>query len=348
MLATLTATTIRGTEHVPLRGPYIIAGNHRGIMEVALMLKVAPTEVEIIGAGDVPLDRRYRYFAHLYGFIPYRRGSLDRGALRRAASVLQRGGVVGIFPEGGIWTTERTGAHRGVAWLSQVASAPVVPVGFGGVAGAVHATVTLSRPRLEARIGEPLSPPTLEPGSSPRRLLEGYAESVMDVVEALIPEWDRDQHASPHRESWRLVVRAGRRGTPPDRATEVQGRIAEADVIARLMHAPVIIDTLYFNMKRTGVGALRRPGRRVAAAEVARAARIVRGFMLRTNPGFFPYRFGDRFAARLDRALASLAALGDECAVDGGYLVFDPIHERQWTADGPMTTSHTPPRSRHL
>lgn len=51
-----------GLENLERSGPYIVAGNHRGIMEVFLMVAISPRPMEILGAGDIPLDPRYRFF----------------------------------------------------------------------------------------------------------------------------------------------------------------------------------------------------------------------------------------------------------------------------------------------
>lgn len=76
---------------------------------------------------------RYVLFTHLYNFIPVNRGNTDGTALRSAVGVLEQGGVLGIFPEGGIWEAERSRAQKGVSWISGIAETRVVPVGFGGL-----------------------------------------------------------------------------------------------------------------------------------------------------------------------------------------------------------------------
>jgi 1-acyl-sn-glycerol-3-phosphate acyltransferase len=89
LLRLLSRTTISGAERVPRHGPFIIAGNHRAVMEIFLMLAVTRPHVELIGSGDFPLDPRFRFLALWYGYIPYKRGSVDGRALRRALRVLR-------------------------------------------------------------------------------------------------------------------------------------------------------------------------------------------------------------------------------------------------------------------
>jgi 1-acyl-sn-glycerol-3-phosphate acyltransferase len=53
-------------------------------------------------------------------------------------------------------------AQTGVAWLSSQSQAPVVPVGFGGMRGAIAAMLRLQRPHLSMTIGEAIPPIEIE------------------------------------------------------------------------------------------------------------------------------------------------------------------------------------------
>lgn len=299
----LSRSELTGLDRFPRRGPYIVAGNHRGIMEVALMVMAAPAEIEIIGAGDIPLDRRYRYFANMYGYIPYRRGQLDRQALREAQHVLERGGVVGIFPEGGIWQNGRSSAHRGVAWLSFTTGAPVIPVGFGGVSRAIHELVTLEFPRLEGRVGAPISPGDEDPALPRKARMEHFAESVLDHIEELIPQWDREVHDTVRDQSYELIAQVEESRTGAVR--EVQHDLYRPDLLAKLLHFPTLVNVFYLNLARKSTGAMRRPNRWLPVDKLEKAAQVIYGYSRVTNPGFFRYRFGNDEAAQLDRALLS-------------------------------------------
>ena len=337
VLRVLTHTTITGEDRFPPHGPYIIAGNHRGIMEALLMMVAAPREIEIIGAGDIPLDRRYRYFAHLYGYIPYRRGQLDRAALRKAQAVLQAGGVVGIFPEGGIWQAARSSAHRGVSWLSMTTGAAVVPVGFGGVSEAVHRTVTLRFPRLAAHVGDPIFPDRNLTDAGRREAMDHFAEHVLDHIDELIPAWDHAEIRVPVWEEYELLV---------DDKPAPRG-LVHPDLVARLLHLSVIVDALYFNLKRRAVAPLRRLSRPHSAQTLCAALRVAAGYDLRTNPAFYSYRMGAETAVELRRALLSLSA----------YLAglppsqpvkLTPAYRYRWEASSPVVEEREPRPRRKL
>jgi 1-acyl-sn-glycerol-3-phosphate acyltransferase len=323
ILWAFTRETIHGQENFPESGPYIVAGNHRGIMEVFLMVSACPRNIEVLGAGDIPLDRRYRYFADLYGYIPYKRGQMDRKALMTAEKILEQGRVVGIFPEGGIWKAARKSAHRGVAWLSFASGAPVVPVGFAGVHEAIWRAVRLQDPKLETWIGKPIPLPERDPSVPRKKQMEAHAEYILDHIDALIPDWDKDEHLEPEWSEYELhvwVTEPG--GTAENRA----GQIPHPEVLVNFFHIPVMMDALYYNLKRHLVKPLRNFLKVHRAEAVARAVAVVLGYVRRTNPAFFTYRLGDDVAARLEEALIGLRNVATAAAERNARMRIVPIY----------------------
>ncbi|MFW6328896.1 MAG: lysophospholipid acyltransferase family protein [Alkalispirochaetaceae bacterium] len=340
LLRWFTSHRSRGIENFPRTGPFIAAGNHRGIMEVFLMVALCPRPMEVLGAGDIPLDPRYRFLADLYGYIPYRRGEMDRKALSTAARALKDGRVVGIFPEGGIWKAGEKSAHRGVAWLSVTTGAPVVPIGFAGVYRAVGRAIRLEKPRLETTVGRPIPPPPRPRGTTRRDHITAHAHKILEEITALIPEWDRQEHRDPPEEEFSLLVRAG--------ARDVTGEILHPELLSEFFHTPVLIDVLYTNLKRQGVAPLRRFGRPYPADKLARAVAILLGYTIRTNPAFFPYRLGDGKARLLTDALFSLYRLADALSRAAGSrgetIRIIPIHRYRTEGSGDWVERREPPQ----
>ncbi|MEX2443226.1 MAG: lysophospholipid acyltransferase family protein [Alkalispirochaeta sp.] len=347
LLAAFTNSTVQGAEIFPRSGPFIVAGNHRGIMEVFLMVATCPRNIEVLGAGDIPLDPRYRYLAKYYGYIPYKRGQMDRAALTTAKHALDNGHVVGIFPEGGIWKSGRKTAHRGVAWLSFVSHAPIIPVGFGGVYRAVERALRLEKPRLETWVGEPIYPPPLHP-DVPRRLhMERHAEHILDRIEALVPDWDHADHQEPLFEEFRLElwVTDGA-GASVDRSTDID----QSERLAQFFHLPVLVDVLYSNLNRKGVRPFRNFRRAHEVSDVHRAISIILGYILRTNPAFLTYRLGDDAADKVVRGLWSFRRLCQSIIADYGddtLVRVVPIHRyRMPDMDRPLELREPPPLRR--
>jgi 1-acyl-sn-glycerol-3-phosphate acyltransferase len=87
-------------------------------METVLLICFSPWQIEMLGAADIPHEKVSQFFSNLFGFIPVNRGHMDRPALNSALNILDQNGIIGIFPEGGIWEPGFMRAQSGTAWLS--------------------------------------------------------------------------------------------------------------------------------------------------------------------------------------------------------------------------------------
>ncbi|MBN1837333.1 MAG: 1-acyl-sn-glycerol-3-phosphate acyltransferase [Spirochaetales bacterium] len=293
----LTRTEIHGREHIPRTGACILAGNHDAAIEIVLMLAVSPRPPVFLGTGDVPLDRSFRLLGHLYGFIPYRRGSMDRGGLDQARAALRTSQPLGVFPEGGIWQAGAKDTRRGVAWLSDREGVPVAPMGFRGIVGALPQVFALRRPRLAVHVGRPIPPPSPAAGP-PRERQQALAQEIEGTIRRLAGQ----TRAPAVPEPAGLLVRTGRPGEPAAEArwTDPEGR-ALAHFLATSLLRNVFIENLHRH-----VHAL-EPGRGpFPLAQALRAVRILRGYFRLRNPGFLAYRFGEAEAARIVSCLARL------------------------------------------
>lgn len=149
-------TTIVGTERVPRTGPVIVAANHSGWADGPLMIGCTPRGTHILIKIEMfrsPIGWIFR----LSGQIPVDRSN-GRPALATALKLLERGRVVGIFPEGSRGRGDGTSARAGVAWLAVHSGAPVVPVAMLGTRRTGESTGRIPglRRRLHVEFGEPL------------------------------------------------------------------------------------------------------------------------------------------------------------------------------------------------
>jgi len=152
---------VQGREHVPNRGPVILAANHRSFLDSVFIPLVLRRRVTYVAKAEYFDDPKTAWFFRAVGQIPIRRegGSASEGALSAATDVLRRGGVFAIYPEG---TRTRDGythrGHTGVARLALRTGAPIVPVGLVGTDECQP--VDRKMPRLfrtvEVRFGAPI------------------------------------------------------------------------------------------------------------------------------------------------------------------------------------------------
>ena len=287
LMRLLTRTTVIGRENLPKGGPVILVGNHVAIIEVIMMALYVDWPVEIIGTGDIPIDPRFAPMAKLWGFLPVNRGSVDRDEMRMPIDVLKQNGVVGIFPEGGIWETNMKKARTGVAWLSYHSQAPVVPIGFGGLRGALQAALAFKRPEIVMNIGKPMPAVNVKiEGMSRKQALEYAANNIMAHVEALIPEAEKRgwKQVQDERFDFSIVL------SGPDGRGEVEKTVMHPIGLGKFFHRPVILDVMARNMNLP-VKPLQQLGQEHDAHRLADALDVAIKF-LDDNPHFLSYRFG--------------------------------------------------------
>jgi 1-acyl-sn-glycerol-3-phosphate acyltransferase len=151
---------VSGLEHVPERGPYIVAANHANYLDGVVLGAALPRKISFL-----VMPRVYRatplhpYFHDHVGSIPVSLARPDPGAIRRALRILEQGGVVGIFPEGpfSLHGTLVRG-QPGVALVALRAGVPVVPAAISGTFHALAARRFFlpRRVPLSVRFGKPL------------------------------------------------------------------------------------------------------------------------------------------------------------------------------------------------
>ena len=313
----LTRTTVTGAEGFPDRGPLIVVGNHTAAIEAALMVVYTPWQLEMMGPGDLPPPPHLDALARLYGYTPINRGNADRQALRKMLHVLQQGGIVGMFPEGGIWEPGTKPAKRGVAWLSQKAHAPILPIGFGGLEGALDAIFRLQRPRLAMNVGQVIPAVTYKPGISRRDCLREAAQEVMDEITCLIPRQDREQHPTVLTEHFELQVDL--RTAQGQRAPLPEPGIPHATALCKMLYRPALVH-IYAKDLNLPVQALQHPDTVREPQQIVQAVEPILAYLDQRNPAFLTYRFGATEGNAMEAGLRELLRVA-RYAMESGYTM---------------------------
>jgi glycerol-3-phosphate dehydrogenase (NAD(P)+) len=151
-----------GLEHVPKRGPVIIAANHRSFLDPFVIACMARRPMYYVAKHDIFMGRVISWLLTSLGAFPVRRGASDSETIVTAKAILERGDIVLIFPEG---TRTRPGAlgtpRRGVGRLALETGAPVVPVAVIGTE-AIRKGVLIRPHKVRIRAGRALRFPTVE------------------------------------------------------------------------------------------------------------------------------------------------------------------------------------------
>jgi 1-acyl-sn-glycerol-3-phosphate acyltransferase len=137
------------------------------------------------------------WLARNAGVFFVRRGEGDRSAQRIAAAILERGGALGVFPEG---TRSRDGhlaeGRAGAALLGMRTGVPILPV---GVAGTQHIfrrrRLIPRRSAVTIRIGPTFTLP-LQADGLDRTAMRAGTETIMRAIAAQLPpdqrgRWER-------------------------------------------------------------------------------------------------------------------------------------------------------------
>jgi len=177
-------TRATGRRNVPPEGPVILAPNHFSNMDhffcgVYLRRRIRfMSKSQFFGNNPV-----LSYLFRVSGHFPVRRGFADDEAFVTARSILARGGVVGMYAEGGRSRTGGLGEPRpGIGRLALESGAPVIPVAIHGSA-AVRGWRRGRFPRITVAFGEAISFERVE--APTREQQQETAGAIFDRVRAL-------------------------------------------------------------------------------------------------------------------------------------------------------------------
>jgi len=306
ILRLLACVEIAGEEHVPESGPLLVVGNHVAILEAPLMMTATPWQIEGLLGIDVPHEAITQVTMGLYGYIPIQRGAVDRRGLTQALDVLVQGGVVGLYPEGGIWQQGVPRAKRGVAWLSYYAQAPVLPMAFTGTEGALGDALRFRRPELTVAIG-PLIPPAQVPaGQHQRDALQAYADRVLAAIYDLLPEEKRRRTLLHQDETFELHIEVYDKR---DRKYFSETRsLHHGPAVAKFLHSPRILKIFRRNL-HFPVEPLERLHEARDPAAMAEAVRSILHYLREVNPHFLTYRLDFEDGLAIEKGLAELLKL---------------------------------------
>jgi putative phosphoserine phosphatase/1-acylglycerol-3-phosphate O-acyltransferase len=192
---------LTGVDHIPAKGPVLLAANHRSYFDVAALALLAARlgrPVRFLGKKEIFDAPIVGAIARAVGGIPVDRGSRSDQPLRAAEAALRAGEVVIVLPQGTIPRGEAffdpaLKGKTGTARLAAATGAMVIPVGLWGTekvwarsARTPDFTLVRHPPRVTIRVGRPLE----------LSLTDAVADTavIMAAISALLPEESRVRH----------------------------------------------------------------------------------------------------------------------------------------------------------
>jgi glycerol-3-phosphate dehydrogenase (NAD(P)+) len=150
-----------GREHLPRKGPLLLASNHRSFLDPFVIGTLVRRPVYYMAKRELFEKRLQAWLLNGLGAFPVDRGAGDQEAIETARAILARGDCVVLFPEG---TRVRPGPlgdpRRGVGRLALQTGAPVAPVAVMGTED-VRRGWRIRPRKVRIRVGRPLRFPTI-------------------------------------------------------------------------------------------------------------------------------------------------------------------------------------------
>ena len=204
-----------GVENVPATGPVILAPNHFSQWDHFFSAVYLPRKVQFMAKSQLFKNPAIKYIFKHGGVFPVRRGHHDEEAFITANTVLEKGGSVVMYCEGG---RSRTGKlsdkpKRGIGRIALETGAPIVPVAIYGSQKARN-WKRLQFPKVTVQFGEPM---TVDPVEHPtREQQQAVADDVFGRIRHLYADLERHGRkgmVQRVREQRRAERRAGRTAT---------------------------------------------------------------------------------------------------------------------------------------
>ncbi|HEV2062475.1 MAG TPA: lysophospholipid acyltransferase family protein [Solirubrobacteraceae bacterium] len=205
------------SEKVPQSGPVILAPNHFSFMDHFFLGAFIRRKVRFMAKSQLfkpPLQFVYTHG----GVFPVRRGVRDEEAFITAHNVLERGGCIAMYCEGG---RSRTGKlaekpKRGIGRLALETGAPIVPVAIHG-SSRVRNWKKLQFPKVTVQYGDPIRYERVEEPTVDQQ--QAVAEEIFAEIKRLyagletlgrrgVMERVREERRALRRAKWKRVASA--------------------------------------------------------------------------------------------------------------------------------------------
>src|SRR5271163_1457110 len=199
-------------EKVPGRGAVILAPNHFSFMDHFLMGCYIRRKVRFMAKSQLFKPPMQFIYSH-GGVFPVRRGVRDEETFITARAILDRGGAITMYCEGGRSRTGKVSeqAKRGIGRLALETGAPVVPIAIYG-SSRIRNWKRLQFPKTTVQYGDPIRWERIP--NPTREQQQAVADEVLLRIRAMyagLDEHGRKGVMKREREQRRAERRSGKR-----------------------------------------------------------------------------------------------------------------------------------------
>jgi 1-acyl-sn-glycerol-3-phosphate acyltransferase len=175
---------------VPASGPVILAPNHSSFMDHFFLGASIRRKVSFMAKSQLFTPPMSFVYSH-GGVFPVRRGFRDEEAFVTAAAILERGGCIAMYCEGGRSRTGRIGdrARPGIGRLALESGATVVPVAIHG-SSQVRNWKRLKFPKVTVEFGVPFRYERV--AEATRDQQQAVADEILDAIKTVYARLDAE------------------------------------------------------------------------------------------------------------------------------------------------------------
>lgn len=175
-----------GQHNVPASGPVILAPNHFSNMDHFFSGVFLRRQIRFMAKSQLFTNPILTFIFTHGGVFPIRRGHRDEEAFTTAFTVLERGGCMLMYAEGGRSRSGKLGDPKpGLGRIALETGVPVVPVAIHGSEG-VRRWRKLTFPKVRLTYGEPITFQVEH--DAPRERQQEVSEQVFARTRALYEE----------------------------------------------------------------------------------------------------------------------------------------------------------------
>jgi 1-acyl-sn-glycerol-3-phosphate acyltransferase len=159
ILCALYRIEVTGSERIPASGPAVVAGNHESQVDPFIMGIATPRVVHYMAKAELWRNPIVGKLMDGFGAFPVKRGSADENALEYALAMLDRGELVGMFPQGTSIPHRRRPWRSGAARLAKEKGVPLVPVCLVNTERILRPRkFKMGLPKVSIHVAEPIDP----------------------------------------------------------------------------------------------------------------------------------------------------------------------------------------------
>ncbi len=189
-------------DNIPSSGPFILAANHLGLLDILMIYYVSDHPALFIPVAE-KWERYalFRWLARKLNWVFIDRFNPDIKALRRMMRLLDAGNAMIIAPEG---TRSRSGSllpgRPGAAYLAMKGGYTLIPAAITGTEDKIVFAQwrRLRRPHITLTAGKPFTLPPL-PKKDRDAALQAATDEIMCRIAALLPPRYRGVYADHPR-----------------------------------------------------------------------------------------------------------------------------------------------------